>query len=83
MKELVIYSKPNCPYCDKVKSYLSDLNIKYQEINILENIEHINKLRELGLMSVPQIFCNGELFIEDGYTGLMNMDKDELLNKLK
>ena len=82
MKTLTIYSKPNCPYCEKAKDLLKQKNIPFTEINIYNNMEAINKLRENGLMTVPQIFLGEEIFVENGYDGLSIMTDEEIMKKL-
>ena len=37
MRELILYSKPNCGLCDKAKALLKTAKLEYTEINILEN----------------------------------------------
>lgn len=36
MTEYLIITMDNCPYCDKAKAALTDRNISYREINIME-----------------------------------------------
>lgn len=57
--EVVIYSKPNCPWCVKAKELMNKLGLKYDE-KILEQDYTREELRELVPeylpLTVPQIF---------------------------
>lgn len=62
-----IYSKLNCPWCDKAKKLLDDYNFPYEEkiLNIdYTRDELINIIPRDIPLTVPQIF-----FLEDRYIG--------------
>ena len=70
LKNVEIYSKSNCVFCDKAKHYFTQNNISYVEHNV-----EISEVFE-GLMSrnpnartMPQIFVDDKLI--GGYTDLM------------
>jgi len=52
-----VYSKPNCPDCNTVKKLLQN----YEEIDITQSSEALQKLSELGLRQLPQVFLDGKL----------------------
>lgn len=52
-------STPYCAYCVQAKNDLDSRGIEYTFIDLTHEPEKINKLRELGLSSVPQLFLNG------------------------
>jgi len=62
----VVYSKPMCPYCDKAKHLLKNLNIEYEAIQVGTDITVQQLTEEFeanGLpqpRSVPQIILNGK-----------------------
>ena len=58
--EVVVYGKPDCPFCVKAKDILDNKNISYTYIDIAENPSEKEFLLEKGLKTVPQIFVNGE-----------------------
>ena len=71
-----IYSKTKCSYCTKVKTYLTDRNISYQEIN-LDDVKTKEKFyerisREQGkpIHSVPQIYIANKYI--GGHSEFMN-----------
>ncbi len=58
--EVVVYGKPDCPFCVKAKDILDNKNISYTYIDIAESPSEKEFLVEKGLKTVPQIFVNGE-----------------------
>ena len=59
--EVVVYGKPNCPYCDKAKSILEGKGIEYNYVDISVDGEAYYFIKEeKGLKTVPQIFVNGK-----------------------
>jgi len=77
-QKILIYSKKLCPYCVRAKEFLRQKNIAFQEIDLTENVEELEKLKKkTGHMTVPQIFVD-DLFIV-GYTDLITkFDSGEL-----
>ena len=61
-----IYSTKACVFCKKAKEFFDKNNIKYKEVDVVENE---NELREMfqksGQMGVPVIDVNG--YIMSGY----------------
>ena len=67
-----IYSKPNCPYCDRSKALLTKLDIPYEEIDAVANIdilkERVTNITGAPPRTVPQIFLDGKYI--GGFTDL-------------
>ena len=64
MKNIEIYTLDYCPYCQKAKFFLEELNIKYKEYSCDDNEEEMRlKLKEKynlsGLATFPQIIIDG------------------------
>ncbi len=59
--EIIVYSKPSCCLCEKVKAHLSKLREKHdfawREVNILEDAASYEKFKN----EIPVIFVNGEM----------------------
>ena len=56
---IVIYSKPNCPWCVKAKELMNKLHLKYDEkvLNVDYTREELKMLVPENLpLTVPQIF---------------------------
>ena len=79
---LTVYSKNNCPFCDKAKHLLKTKNIAYKEVKIDEDPVARDFLIGEGHRSAPQIYQGGKLFVEGGYQGLARLSDEELFNKL-
>ena len=59
--EVVVYGKPNCPFCEKAKDILNNKNIEYKYIDISEDEQAYKFIKvDNGFSTVPQIFVNGE-----------------------
>jgi len=78
---LTVYSKNNCPYCDRAKQLLESKGVTYNEVNIELDPESRQMLLDKGLRSVPQIFHGYEL-IEGGFQGLTKKSEN-FFNSLK
>lgn len=81
---ITLYSKPNCPYCDRAKIWLERNDIAYTTVDVLVDNNALQFIKEQGHKTVPQIYHNGNLLVEGGYTGLSKQDPDklkEIINK--
>ena len=80
---LVIYSKTVCPYCVQAKNYLKSRNINFREINIEDDAEAREFITQQRLRTVPQIFMDGKIFVEGGWTGLSKMSTEDIVNEIE
>jgi glutaredoxin len=78
---ITVYSKNNCPFCDRATALLESKDVPFKMIKMEENSGAREFLMEQGLRSVPQIFKNGVL-LPGGYQGLVGKD-EEFFNTLK
>lgn len=73
-----IFSKPNCPFCERAKQYLENLEIEYDAIDITKNpMAHSFIVRE-GHRTVPQFYQDDKLLFEGGYTELVKHSKEQI-----
>ena len=79
---LTIYSKENCPFCTRAKTLLEQKGVKFTEVRVDLLPEARQFIMDAGHRSVPQIYKDGVLFVEGGYTGLSKLD-DSVFNQLK
>ncbi len=79
---IVLYSKPNCSYCDRAKQILKTWDITYDSIDIAANPESRDFLINEGHKSVPQLYSDGKLF-PGGTAALNQMTKEEFQERLK
>jgi glutaredoxin len=79
---IVLYSKPNCSYCDRAKQILKSWDITYDTVDITVNPELRDFLINEGHKSVPQLYSDGKLFL-GGTAALNQMTKEEFQERLK
>lgn len=70
MNTVLVYGKQDCPYCDKTKLYLNELNQEYQYIDItFWSKEQKDNLKiKYNMKTVPIVILNGKCI--GGYTEL-------------
>lgn len=73
-----IFSKPNCPYCERAKSYLTSLNIEYDTIDITKNPMAHSFLVKEGHRSVPQFYVDETLLFNGGYQELVKYSREQI-----
>jgi len=62
MRNIIIYSKPNCPYCVSAKQFLSSKGYAFEERVIGVNASREELLEAAPLArTVPQILIDGKL----------------------
>ena len=79
---LTIYSKNNCPFCVMAKNYLQSKNINFLEVNIEQDQEAREFIQRQGLRTVPQIFMDGKIFVEGGWSGLSKMTAEDIIAEI-
>jgi glutaredoxin len=79
---LTVYSKNNCPFCDKAKHYLKTNGFVYEEIKIDEDLEAREWLINEGHRTAPQIYNNGRLLVEGGYQGLARLNAEQIQERI-
>ena len=83
MANVKIYVKDPCPFCVRAIRLLEELNIAYDEIDLTDKEDEIQKLKnETGWRTVPIIMIKGQLI--GGYTDLKALvDDDKLMGLVK
>ena len=80
MKNVEVYSKKQCPFCDRAKLLLGSKGIDYREIDITDDealtIEMVQRSRQ---RTVPQIFIDDEAI--GGYDQLARLNAQGILNR--
>lgn len=63
MKEVIIYTKNYCPYCDYAKDYFNKNEIPFKEIDVTNNPALIEEMikKSNGRKTVPEIFIDSKL----------------------
>ena len=76
---ITVYTKNHCGFCMMAKGLLNTKGMEYTEINIEEDSEAMDFIMSEGHRSVPQIYKDGELFVEGGFQGLKDhFDKENI-----
>jgi glutaredoxin 3 len=73
---ITVYSKNNCPYCVQAKNLLKMKGVAFEEINIEETPSAREFIVSEGHRTVPQIYQDGKLLVEGGYTGLAKQNEE-------
>ena len=61
-KKVVIYSTPTCPYCKRVKDYLTQKGIPYTDYDVAADREKAKEMiQKSKQMGVPVIIVDGEI----------------------
>lgn len=77
---LTVYTKNNCSFCMMAKSLLENKNIEFQTINIEEDEDARDFIISEGHRTMPQIYENGELYVEGGFQGLRKKLQEEKID---
>jgi len=61
MAQVVVYSGPGCPYCDRAKALLKKKGVAFEEFNVRTDPAKFDEMlaKTNGMRSIPQIFING------------------------
>ena len=84
MSNVIIFSKAQCPYCDRAKALLNQLAISYEEIRVDLDPTRLDEMRAKGKgRTFPQIIINGEGIggFDDLYALSQSGKLQELLKK--
>ena len=61
LKNVVIYTKDHCPFCDRVKNYLTFEKIDFKQIRLdKEPDTYLELKKKTNHQTVPQIFVDGK-----------------------
>jgi len=76
---ITVYSKPQCPYCDKAKHLLTSLGLQYEEKVVTKDLSIDELFKALGkqVKTIPQIVMN------DTHIGGYNELKEHFINEGK
>ena len=63
-KKVLVYSTPTCPYCKRVKDYLTQKGVSFSDYNVAEDREKakemIDKSKQMG---VPVIIIDDDVVV--------------------
>jgi glutaredoxin-like protein NrdH len=56
---VTVYSLPSCPQCDTTKRFLEKKNIEYTEIDLTQDPDALDKIKDWGYSAAPVVHVNG------------------------
>lgn len=63
-KNVLVYTTPTCPHCDRVKSFLEENDISYEEHNVAQDKEKAKEMvKKTGQRGVPVTEVDGEFIV--------------------
>lgn len=79
MAKVVVYSKVPCPYCVSVKRFFAEKGIAYQEIDLTDKFDEMQKIKEeTGWRTFPIVMIDDKLI--GGYTDIKSLDESGKLD---
>lgn len=61
---VTVYSTPTCPWCTKLKNYLQQHKVPYNDINVASDPQKAQEMsRKSGQAGVPQTEINGQMIV--------------------
>ena len=64
MNTVIVYSTPSCPWCHKVKEYLTEKKVVFTDINVAEDEAKAQEMMDKsGQLAVPVVDINGKIII--------------------
>ena len=75
MKNVKVYGTPACPFCVRVKQYLKDNGVQFEDIDVSASQERVREMvQKSGQMGVPVLDIEGEIIV--------GFDKDRIRQAL-
>lgn len=79
--KVILYSKDPCPYCVNAKRLLANKGVAYEEIDLTDKPEEMQKIKnQFGWKTVPIIVINDKLI--GGYTDMKALEEEGKLDSL-
>jgi len=55
---VIIFTSSSCPWCNRVKQYLSERRFRFREVNVERDPEGARELRRRNITGVPVVLIN-------------------------
>ncbi len=63
-KNVKVYSTPACPWCIRLKQFLKENNIEFQNIDVSADQQAVDELmQKSGQMGVPVLDIEGQIIV--------------------
>ncbi len=64
MKKVKVYSTPSCPYCIRVKQFLQENNVPFENFDVSADQQKSEEMVKLsGQMGVPVLDIEGKIIV--------------------
>jgi glutaredoxin 3 len=64
MAKVIVYSTPTCPWCTRVKEWLEEKNVDFEDVNVAADRARAQEMIDKsGQMGVPVIDVDGQIII--------------------
>lgn len=64
MMKVKVYSTPTCPWCNRVKEFLTEKKVKFKEVDVSKDDKARDEMIEKsGQMGVPVVEINGKIIV--------------------
>lgn len=64
MKNIKVYSTPTCPWCIRLKQFLSENNVAFENIDVSsDQAAGEEMMRKSGQMGVPVLDIDGQIIV--------------------
>ena len=80
---ITLYSKPDCPYCDRAADYLKRNNFLFTKVDVIEDANALDFIKSKGHKTVPQVYYENRLLVEGGYDGLKALQPTDLTLRIQ
>ncbi len=63
-KKIIVYGTPTCPYCLRMKDFLKDNNIEFENYDVSQDKTRLDEMvKKSDQMGVPVIDIGGEIIV--------------------
>jgi len=63
-KSVKVYSTPTCPFCIRVKQYLNENNVPFENFDVsVDQAKAEEMIKKSGQMGVPVLDIEGEIIV--------------------
>lgn len=76
---ITVYSKHNCVQCEMTKEFLKQNNAEFEEINVEDNEEALELIKESGFKRLPVVIVTKNNSIECAFSGFQIDKLEELV----
>ncbi len=60
MKKVIVYTLPSCVQCDSTKKYLDRKGVIYETVDLSQDPQAMEHVRELGYTQAPVVECESK-----------------------